>query len=122
MLFRSFDRVMALFDRGGDRASTQELAERMMDDAVDEWHDHAHKTTPSLSDYLGLNWFEYGVWLKSPDYMRMIAAARKQRCSVCSDPTCPTEATPTPSLCGDCCDCLTGTCPKCGAYAEEGGA
>ncbi len=45
------------------------------------------------------------------------------KCASCNERVIRMHAAPQTSICGECCDCLTGdgTCQRCGAFGSEGG-
>jgi hypothetical protein len=47
------------------------------DDWVDRWHNGECPDGQKLHEYLGLTWSEYGMFVKDPDYIWKVVAARK---------------------------------------------
>ena len=47
-----------------------------IDDAIDEWHGSA--STQELHEYLGMDTFEYGLWLNNPEILPFVVLARRE--------------------------------------------
>ncbi|WP_404386458.1 hypothetical protein [Caenispirillum salinarum] len=58
-----------------DRVLRGEVSVSAIDDFVDAWHDSDSPLT--LREYLGLTEAEYETWLKTPDRLDTILAARR---------------------------------------------
>ena len=47
-----------------------------IDEYIDKWHEGESELT--LHTYLGMSWDEYAQWLKTPDALTTIIAARRK--------------------------------------------
>jgi hypothetical protein len=41
------------------------MAEKTLDDLIEEWHNSGPEETRPLHEFLGMTWEEYGCWVKT---------------------------------------------------------
>lgn len=41
------------------------MAEKTLDDLIEEWHNSGPEETRPLHEFLGMTWEEYGLWVKN---------------------------------------------------------